>query len=176
MDSTDVRAATADDASAVSHVIVQALRQSNAKDYPPEVIQRIEASFEPSALVKLFERRQVFVAVQDHRIVGTASLEGHTVRTVFVAPHVQKQGVGRHLMHAVEGAARKAGIDVLVVPSSVTAEEFYARLGFKAVRDAFYGEERTVIMERSLALPHRQGVNKATGDLDAGDAQSASRR
>ena len=30
------------------------------------------------------------------------------------------------------------------------AETFYVRLGFRAVRDSYYGDERTIIMERSL--------------------------
>lgn len=149
--STDVRAATVDDAPAVSHVILSALRHSNAKDYSPEVIERVEASFGPSELIKLFQRRQVFVALHEQRIVGTASLDGHAVRTMFVTPEVQRQGIGRRLMEAVEGAARKAGVNVLAVPSSVTAEHFYANLGYRAVRDSFYGEERTIVMERVLA-------------------------
>jgi hypothetical protein len=45
-----------------------------------------------------------------------------------------------------DGCPRERGIDVLSVPSSVTAEAFYARLGFKAVRNAFHGDERTIIM------------------------------
>jgi hypothetical protein len=39
----------------------------------------------------------------------------------------------------------------LVVQSSVTAVPFYARLGFKTVRDHHYGEEHTVIREQPLA-------------------------
>lgn len=148
-----VRAATVDDAPAVSRVILKALRQSNAKDYSPEVIERVEASFSPSALVKLFQQREVFVALHEQQIVGTASLDGRAVRTMFVTPDVQRQGIGRRLMETVEAAARRAGIDVLAVPSSVTAEQFYANLGYKAVRDSFHGEERTVIMERLLTEP-----------------------
>ena len=39
---------------------------------------------------------------------------------------------------------------MLTVPSSVTAEPFYAKLGFRPVRDSYHGEERTIIMERPL--------------------------
>jgi predicted N-acetyltransferase YhbS len=101
----------------------------------------------------LFKQRKVFVALHDQRVVGTASLDGHAVRTMFVAPDVQRRGIGRRLMEAVEAAARIARVDVLVVPSSVTAEQFYARLEFRAVRDSFHGKERTVIMERTLTKP-----------------------
>lgn len=134
-----VRAATVDDAPAVSRVILKALRQSNAKDYSPEVIERVEASFIPSALLKLFQRREVFVAVYGTQIVGTASLDGRAVRTMFVTPDLQKQGIGRRLVEVVESAARRSGINVLAVPSSVTAEKFYAKLGYKAVHDSFHG-------------------------------------
>jgi len=41
----------------------------------------------------------------------------------------------------------------LAVSSSVTAETFYARLGFRSVRDSYYGDERTIIMERLLDEP-----------------------
>jgi len=53
-------------------------------------------------------------------------------------------------MAEVERVAREAGITALVVPSSVTAERFYAKLEFKAVRDSYHGDERTIIMERHL--------------------------
>lgn len=119
------------------------------KDY----ISQNERSFSPSALLNLFKQRKVFVALHDQRVVGTASLDGHAVRTMFVAPDVQRRGIGRRLMEAVEAAARIARVDVLVVPSSVTAEQFYARLEFRAVRDSFHGKERTVIMERTLTKP-----------------------
>src|SRR5689334_1086964 len=48
------------------------------------------------------------------------------VRSVFVAPDVQARGIGRLLMAAIERAARERNIAVLAVPSSVTAETFYA--------------------------------------------------
>lgn len=145
-----IRAAHADDAPAVSDVILAALRETNARDYTASVIERLEQSFSPASVRTLLGKRKAFVAVLGSRIVGTAALDGSTVRTVFVAPDVQGQGVGRLLMAELERASRAEGIATLTVPSSVTAESFYAKLGFKAVRDSYHGEERTIIMERSL--------------------------
>jgi predicted N-acetyltransferase YhbS len=71
---------------------------------------------------------------------------------VFVAPDFQRRGVGRQLMAEVERTARNAGMATLVVQSSVTAVPFYARLGFKVVRDHDCCKEHTVIMERPLAV------------------------
>lgn len=145
-----IRAAHPDDAPAVSEVILAALRETNARDYTPSVIERLQQSFSPDAVRVLIGKRKAFVAVAGSRIVGTAGLDGSVVRTVFVAPDVQGQGVGRMLMAEIERVSRDAGIETLTVPSSVTAESFYAKLGFAAVRDSYHGEERTIIMERSL--------------------------
>ena len=41
-------------------------------------------------------------------------------------------------------------VEELRVPSSLTAESFYAQLGFHSVRDEFHGAERTVIMALRL--------------------------
>ncbi|WP_245525452.1 GNAT family N-acetyltransferase [Mesorhizobium sp. M00.F.Ca.ET.216.01.1.1] len=63
------------------------------------------------------------------RIVGTASLDGRTVRSVFVDPELQRRGIGKRLMAEVEDAARG---------------------------DGYHGGEHT-IMERSLRQPSRSG-------------------
>lgn len=152
MDCT-IRPALSDDAADISAVILRALRETNAKDYTDEIIARVERSFSSDAVRALIAKRTVFVATIGSRVVGTASLDGSVVRTVFVAPDVQARGIGKLLMAQVEHIARARNIPALTVPSSVTAETLYARLGFKAVRDSYHGDERTIIMERSLASP-----------------------
>jgi len=155
---SSIRPARDGDAGAVSQVILSALRETNAKDYTPEIIARLEKNFSPAAVQELINKRKVFVAVLGQQIVGTASLDGKMIRSVFVAPNAQGQGIGRQLMAELEGAAREAGITALVVPSSVTAEQFYAKLGFKSVRDSYHGDERTIIMERRFAPVGRNGA------------------
>lgn len=145
-----IRPARAEDADEISAVILRALRETNAQDYASEIIARVEQSFSPDAVLQLIGKRTVFIATIDGRVVGTASLDGPVVRTVFVSPDVQGQGIGKLLMEAVERTARERNIPTLAVPSSISAETFYAQLGFKAVRDSFHGDERTIIMERSL--------------------------
>ncbi len=155
--SIQVRSARADDAGAISAVILAALRETNARDYSRDIIERVEKSFSPAAVSELMARRTMFVAMQAEQLVGTASLDGRVVRSVFVRPDVQGQGVGTRLMAEIEQTARDRGVAVLTVPSSVTAEPFYERLGFTAVRDSYHGEERTIVMERSLTDPQDRG-------------------
>ena len=148
-----IRPALDEDAAEISAVILSALHVTNARDYSGEIIARVERSFSPHAVLQLIGKRTVFVATVGNRLVGTASLDGSVVRTVFVAPDVQARGIGKLLLAEIERTARERNIPSLTVPSSVTAEAFYARLGFEAVRDSYHGDERTIIMERSLSAP-----------------------
>ena len=145
-----VRAARAEDAAAISKVIIAALRESNALDYPPEVIAQVEQNFAAPQILSLMSQRQVYVAIDDQIVVGTASLDQQVIRSVFVAPEQQGKGIGKLLMARIESVAATHGLKELRVPSSITAEGFYALLGFQKVRDEFHGAERTVIMLKHL--------------------------
>jgi len=145
-----VRPATSRDAAAISHVVLAALRESNSQDYPPDVIAQVEQSFSPEFIITHLAKRRVFVALLGENIIGTAGLDGDVVRTVFVDPAHQKGGIGRHLMNVIHATAASAGIGVVRVPSSITAEKFYATLGYQKIRDEFHGAERTIVMEKWL--------------------------
>lgn len=156
--STVVRLAQAADAQGISQVILAALHSSNARDYPADVIARVATHFTPDAVLELLNRRIVLVAIQDALIVATAALDADVVRSVFVNPELQGQGIGRLLMIEIELRAREAGVTVLSVPSSLTAEPFYSKLGFHTVRDVYHGNERTLVMEKTLLSRHPIGA------------------
>ena len=145
-----IRRATADDSRAVHEIVLQALRETNAKDYPASVIERLVLTL-PEKVASSLEIWHAFVAIADGRVVGTASLSGNTVKSVFVHPDYQRGGVATKLMGAVEDAALAQSVHLLNVPSSITAQLFYAKCGFSIVREEFYGEERTIIMSTALS-------------------------
>ncbi|SFU33156.1 Acetyltransferase (GNAT) domain-containing protein [Methylobacterium sp. 174MFSha1.1] len=145
-----IRPALRDDAAEISRVVLSALHGSNARDYGPETIARFARNFTPDGITAQIAERQVLVAMEGGRLVGTASRDGHVVRAVFVAPDAQAGGIGRALMAAVERAAEEAGVATLTLQSSLTATGFYNRLGYRAARENLHGEERTIIMEKRL--------------------------
>lgn len=168
-----IESAQAGDAAAISRVIIAALQASNSADYPASVIERVQRNFSPAAVEGLIASRKVFVARQGERLVGTASLDGHVVRSVFVDPELQGGGVGSALMAAVERYAGEQAVQTLLVPASLTAEGFYLRLGYTFVREVIEGEERTLVMQRQLQPPL---TPPAAGDAGATDAIPAPRR
>lgn len=145
-----IRRATNQDAESIRGVVIAALRESNARDYSPEVIAHVEASFSVAAIQLQLKQREVYVASLNGCVVGTASLDGDVVRSVFIDPRYQRNGFGQRLMAAIHFAAVNAGLDRLSVPSSITAEGFYAALGYRKIRDEYQGAERTIVMFKPL--------------------------
>ena len=150
MADAQIRRAAESDAEAISPLIVQTLRLSNATDYSPEVIDRVAANFDVAGVRALMASRAVFVALDEARVVATASLADDVVRSVFVLPEMQGRGLGKALMKHVEGAARAAGVQQLRVPASLTAVPFYTALGYAVIREVVEGDERTLVMAREL--------------------------
>ena len=147
-----IRRATAADANAVHKIVLLALRETNARDYPASVIDRLVLTL-PDKVASNLETWCSFIAVVDGQAVGTGSLNGQTVSSVYVHPDYQRRGVATQLMDTVENAANAQSHRTLSVQSSVTARPFYEKRGFKIVREGFFGEEPTVLMSKEFPLP-----------------------
>ena len=147
----EIRKALVADAEAISGTIVQAVRETNAADYSPEIVDRVVKNFSPDKVRLLLLDREVFVALLNGQAVGTASLKGEDVRSVFVSPDHQARGIGTTLIRRIEKHAITNGMSILRVPSSTTGEEFYRKLGFTVVRDEWCDGERTIVIEKAIA-------------------------
>lgn len=145
-----IRDAELADAETISHLIIQTLRETNANDYSSAIIDDVIKNFSPNQVASRINQRRVFVVVIEGCIIGTASLEGHVIRSVFILPNKQMANIGSQLVRHIEKIAQEKNIPILTVPSSITAEGFYRKLGYKALRDEYHGEERTIIMEKHL--------------------------
>ena len=161
----EIRTGSADDAEAISAVIVAALRETNAADYPPAVIERLAHAFRPDGVQALMARRLCLVAVLDGRIAGTASLEESAVRSVFVDPAVRRAGHARALLAGVATALAACGRDgVLDVVESVPAERLYRAAGWVRTGAAPAGWRFPDGREPVAALYRLPITQRRTGD------------
>lgn len=153
----EIKPATPADVEEISAVVLRCLRETNAQHYSADVIASVIENFSPDKIAARFADRLVLVATAKGEIIGTASLHGAWVRSVFVRPDQQKHGIGTRLMRAIEERAEAQGIRQISVPSSINAEGFYRRLGFAHLRDELHGQERVIVMAKSLTSVSEQG-------------------
>ena len=129
-----IRKIRKEDATEVSNTIRRCLREVNSKDYPKKLITSLCDFFTPALIVKNMGDRTIYVAVENNHVIGTASLKGDKVFTVFVNPDYHGRGVGSKLMDKVEELAKDKKYKILKVPSSLSSVEFYKHRGYREVK------------------------------------------
>jgi putative acetyltransferase len=120
----------------VHHAAVHGLA---AGDYPLQVI-------EAWAPLPVTERhvRQVkanadnelrFAAVVKREVVGIGALvaKNSELRACYVVPHAARKGIGTAIVNEIERAARLHHLSFLELDSSLMAELFYTRLGYRVL-------------------------------------------
>jgi hypothetical protein len=90
-----LRKATDTDATAISGVIVSALRESNSQDYSAAVIAQVELSFSPPSILGFIAQRQVYVAPSAKRSL---------LRRASIRPRSEAYSSHRHTRARAPGA------------------------------------------------------------------------
>ena len=117
---------------AVWNVYFAATRESIARDYHPDLIERwAPQNPNMNEWAARLARKKPFVAVVDEEIVGMAEIEADGfIDYFYVHPGWQKKGIGKALLVSLESEAAKAGVRVIFADVSVTAKTFFLSQGF----------------------------------------------
>ena len=125
------------DAQAVSELIRRTLRVSNAKDYPPALLDEVIARQTPQDVLSRAGWTHFYVAVEDGAIIGCGAIGPYwgsetqsSLFSIFVAPERQGRGVGRRIIEALERDEYALRAERIEIPASITAVEFYKKLGY----------------------------------------------
>ena len=139
------------DAKATSKLIKNALLKVNSKDYDIKLIRSMCKHFSPKTIIENAKVRIVYVGVLEDKIIGTASIVKNIILTVFVDPKYHGKGIGAKLMQTVEKSAKKKGYKLVKVPSSITAYNFYKKLGYKKVKEVYHKDAgKNIIMKKRI--------------------------
>jgi putative acetyltransferase len=135
----------------VSKLIRTTLKDINIKDYSYDVIHNLFDYYSPANILTMSHNQLICVALLDNRIVGTVSLKDYSILALFVKSNMLKQGIGTLLMKHIESLARKKGYQLVTIESSITASDFYRKLGYQTITSKYsekYGQ--VIIMEKLI--------------------------
>lgn len=91
----------------------------------------------PGEQIKRARTRDIFVAEINNKIVGViAGKENKKITRLFVDKKYQRKGIARSLVNKIEKLYRKRGSKKILVFSSLYAEKFYGKMGFKKTTGA----------------------------------------
>jgi ribosomal protein S18 acetylase RimI-like enzyme len=139
----------------VLECILRSVEISNSPDYPPAIIDyQLHTHYTMDWLSKKMQSSYFVVALIDNKVVGTGSLDGNEVTTVFVDPDHQQRGIGRTIMGELERYAKNQGLREIILNSSITALGFYKKLDYslseEALREYRGDEVITYLMKKRL--------------------------
>lgn len=149
----------------ISTIVIRNLLEVNVKDYGVEKVHEMAKDFTVEKLKNtLKNRKKVFVAIKDNKVVGTAGIDvswynpdEYYVLTVFVKPENHGEGIGHLLIKAIENYAIHSNFKKLIIPASITAHEFYYKLGYRYKDNRkVLNEENMYLMEKTFQLKYRE--------------------
>lgn len=144
----------------ISNIITRNLLEINIKDYGLEFSKKHAEEFTVDKIKENFKNRtKTYVALKNNNVVGTAGLDKswynddgeYWILSVFVKPENHGEGTGKSLINKVEEYAKEINAKKLVVPASITACEFYHKLGYEYANGRKeLNEEQMYIMEKLM--------------------------
>jgi putative acetyltransferase len=134
-----IRPMRTEDARRFLEIQREAVRGIAARDYPPAVVE----AWAPLPITD--DVRERFLHNRNHEVRLMAEIGGRAVgigalvvgraelRACYVVPGAARRGVGTALVAEIERLAREHGLVELQLQASLTAEPFYAALGYRVV-------------------------------------------
>ena len=132
-----IRRFKTEDASAVSALIAETLRTTNSKDYSAETIEALSKTMTPEYMAERASWTHFYVACDGEAVVGCGAIGPYwssetesCLFSIFVAPEYQGKGIGRAIMETLEADPYFLRAKRIEIPASITACEFYRKLGY----------------------------------------------
>jgi GNAT superfamily N-acetyltransferase len=140
LQSLQVRRGTAEDATAVSTVLLEAFREYQSQYTPDGFAATTPDEF---SVIERLTEGPIWVAELDNQVIGTASAVLHEsrglyVRGMAVLPEGRGLGVGAVLLDAIESFAKESDCHRLYLrttPFLHRAIRLYTNLGFEFIED-----------------------------------------
>ncbi len=133
----NIRRFTESDAKNVSYLIRNTVKISNAKDYPPEIIDLLDKTETPEHVIERASWTHFYVVEDEGVIIGCGAIgpfwgkvDESSLFTIFVDPDHQKCGIGRLIINTLENDEFFLRAKRIEIPASITGVPFYRKFGY----------------------------------------------
>ena len=138
MNPVSLRAARKGDGEALFEVTRRSVEALARNHYSPEQIARWMGDRTSAYYEDLIAQGQVVVAEFKGTVMGFVDSEPGEVTRLFLLPGVAGSGLGRKLLDVGIANARKGHTGPIKVESTINAESFYRRHGFRTVGRGYF--------------------------------------
>ncbi len=134
-----IRLAKDEDYSGIARLHRSTIRHINSKDYPEDVIRVWSARAKAERYRKSADKLKRWVAVEKGSVVGFCDHDsGCEITGLYVHKDCIGMGIGSGLLKEAEESLRKQGCKLIVIKSTITAQNFYENHGYKTGKGGFH--------------------------------------
>lgn len=140
------------DAQEVSELISTTMMISNIKDYSKETMDTVVSRQKPENILERAGWTHFYVVVDDKRIIGCGAIgsfwgkeDESSLFSIFVLPEYQGKGIGRKIIETLEQDEYFLRAKRIEIPSSVTAVNFYKKMGYNYKNGISEPDEEQVV-------------------------------
>ena len=126
------------DAEQISLLVRRNLLEVNTRDYPIDEMRKLADEYRADKIRSIASNAHMYVACEGGNIIGTGSISSFwgsetesVLLTIFVLPELHGTGVGRSIVAVLERDAYFLRASRVEVPSSITACQFYEKMGYR---------------------------------------------
>jgi len=127
-----IRKAKLEDAIEIYELRSETIKKIN-KDYSKKQVDTYVKKHSKEIILKNIKLRDTFCLVDNDKILGVVDLVNDRIGGLFVRHDLVGKGQGRKLMDFIEDFAKKKEVKEVWLYSTPYAEEFYKKMGYKAV-------------------------------------------
>ena len=134
----EIRKFRQEDAEETAQIISDTLKTSNSKDYSKKYIDDNISSHSADVLIERAKEGHMYVVCDKQKIIGCGAIAGYwgsttesILLTIFVLPEYQGKGIGKQIIQTLEKDEYFLRADRIEIPSSITAVDFYRKLGYE---------------------------------------------
>lgn len=147
-----IRSFRESDAEKVSKMIIRTEKTTNSKDYSEEWINALEKRAQPSDIIERADWTHFYVAEENDTIIGCGAIgpfwgseTESSLFNIFVLPEYQGKGIGRKIIETLEQDEYFLRAKRVEVPASITAVNFYRKLGYDYKYGVDHPDEEQII-------------------------------
>ena len=116
------------------NMIKKTIRHAWSDLRPKGLLDEFCRKYSPGRLKERAKEIEMFVAVENDKILGIIGMKNNELRTFFVDPKHQGRKIGRQLYDFLEKKMRDRGYDEIILEGSPTGEAIYKKFGFKKIK------------------------------------------